>query len=203
MSSSYIELDSWIYPAVERLAALGIVRYEFLGLRPWTRLAVHQMINGVSSVDLDQASAKLLAALKAELRRESGFDTGRPNRAIMIDRVYSRIQNVAGQPLTDSYHFGQTITNDFGRPDSQGWQQINGFETRAEDGRFSFFVRGEYQRTPSALAYPASALQAISAQDSGAAPSTNRSGFDAFRLLDTYASMKLLGYDISVGKQSF
>ena len=43
-SSTYVELDSWVYPAIERLAAQGVIRYEFLGLRPWTRRAIYQML---------------------------------------------------------------------------------------------------------------------------------------------------------------
>jgi hypothetical protein len=38
VGSPYVELDSWIYPAIERLAALGYIHTQFLGMRPWTRL---------------------------------------------------------------------------------------------------------------------------------------------------------------------
>jgi hypothetical protein len=38
LGSPYVELDSWMYPAIERLAALGYIRSEFLGMKPWTRL---------------------------------------------------------------------------------------------------------------------------------------------------------------------
>lgn len=38
VGSPYVELDSWIYPALERLAALGYIDKEFLGMRPWTRI---------------------------------------------------------------------------------------------------------------------------------------------------------------------
>src|SRR5205085_7301394 len=43
LSSTYIELDSWIFPAVERLAALGVIDSTFAGIRPWTRMAVYAM----------------------------------------------------------------------------------------------------------------------------------------------------------------
>ena len=36
--SPYVPLDSWIYPALERLAALGYIHSAFEGTRPWTRL---------------------------------------------------------------------------------------------------------------------------------------------------------------------
>jgi membrane-associated phospholipid phosphatase len=37
LGSSFVALDSWVYPALERLAALGYIKTQFTGLRPWTR----------------------------------------------------------------------------------------------------------------------------------------------------------------------
>ena len=31
-------LDSWIYPALERLTALGFIDSGILAMRPWTRM---------------------------------------------------------------------------------------------------------------------------------------------------------------------
>src|SRR5713101_5154191 len=62
--STYIELDSWIYPAVERLAALGIIRSPFLGLRPWTRTAVAQML---ADADVRLADPSLLSPREVSL----------------------------------------------------------------------------------------------------------------------------------------
>jgi hypothetical protein len=42
--SAYIPLDSWIYPAVLRLYSLGYVPTAYIGLRPWTRKTVLQML---------------------------------------------------------------------------------------------------------------------------------------------------------------
>ena len=42
--SPYVELDSWIYPAIERLAALGYIHSEFLGMRPWTRIECAHLV---------------------------------------------------------------------------------------------------------------------------------------------------------------
>src|SRR5215813_3437376 len=44
VGSPYVELDSWIYPAIERLAALGRIHTEFLGMRPWTRLECARLV---------------------------------------------------------------------------------------------------------------------------------------------------------------
>src|SRR5262249_44040141 len=35
---SYVPMESWVYPAIERLAAMGYIPSEFMGLRPWTRI---------------------------------------------------------------------------------------------------------------------------------------------------------------------
>ena len=35
--STYIPIDSWIYPALDRLQALGYINYGYRGLRPWIR----------------------------------------------------------------------------------------------------------------------------------------------------------------------
>jgi membrane-associated phospholipid phosphatase len=37
MGSPYVPLDSWIYPALDRLIALGAVHSAFAGMKPWTR----------------------------------------------------------------------------------------------------------------------------------------------------------------------
>jgi membrane-associated phospholipid phosphatase len=38
MGSPFVPTDSWVYPALERLAALGYVSTSFSGIKPWTRL---------------------------------------------------------------------------------------------------------------------------------------------------------------------
>lgn len=204
MSSSYFELDSWIYPAIERLAARGIVRAEFMGLRPWTRISVYRMLASVTVQDLDASSASLVNSLTKELDSEAELDEGKSNQAITLDEVYSRSQYFSGTPLNDGFHFGQTLANDFGRRYAHGWQQINGFEARAEQGRFSYFVRGEYQHSPMIPGYSADVAQVIATQDATPFQSVgSRAATESFRLLDAYASMHLLGQEVSVGKQSY
>src|SRR5271169_2314892 len=43
--STYIPIDSWIYPALDRLQALGYINYAYLGLRPWTRLSITHVLD--------------------------------------------------------------------------------------------------------------------------------------------------------------
>jgi len=201
-SSTYVELDSWVYPAIERLAAQGVVPYEFLGLRPWTRRAIYQMLEHATQGT--ESSEALVQAVKKELFREVALGPDQLDKDIFIESVYNRTQFIAGTPLNDSYHFGQTLADDFGRPYGHGLQQIAGFETRVEHGRVSLFVRGEYQRSPSVPGYSAAIAEIIAIQDANPILTySDRPAGDAFRLLDTYASVELLGQQFSFGKQSY
>jgi len=42
--SPYVPLDSWIYPALERLTSMALADSGFAGMRPWTRAACAQMV---------------------------------------------------------------------------------------------------------------------------------------------------------------
>ena len=154
LGSTYIELDSWVYPALERLAAQGVIQYEFLGLRPWTRRDIYQMLE--HAIQGTEASEELVQAVKKELFRDVALGSDPLDKDIFIESVYSRTQFISGMPLNDSYHFGQTLADDFGRPYGHGLQQIARLEARAEHGRFSLFVRGEYQHSPSVPGYSCS-----------------------------------------------
>jgi hypothetical protein len=206
--STYVELDSWIYPAVERLAALGIVRSPFLGIRPWTRTAVAQMLAEADYQEADASlpptqEASLLSALRTEFSQELSLEDGAVNESIRVESLYTRINPIAGTPLNDSYHFGQTIINDFGRPYQGGFNAISGFTSRAETGPFSFYVRGEYQYSASAAAYPLTVRNVIAQADlNPLQPPVPSQTANQFRLLDAYTGLTLWGNEISVGKQS-
>jgi membrane-associated phospholipid phosphatase len=47
MGSSYVPLDSWVYPSLERLAALGYLQTAYLGIRPWTRMECARLVEEV------------------------------------------------------------------------------------------------------------------------------------------------------------
>ena len=40
----YVPLDSWVYPAFERLFSLGYADSAYLGMRPWTRTSCLQIL---------------------------------------------------------------------------------------------------------------------------------------------------------------
>src|SRR5450631_644367 len=54
--SVYVPMDSWIYPALDRLHALGYLDTAYLGLRPWTRLSIAHMLQ--DSSDKIESEAK-------------------------------------------------------------------------------------------------------------------------------------------------
>ena len=166
IGSTLIPLDSWIYPALERLYSLGVVPGLYLGLRPWTRMAVYEAVEAVSDEDFGPQAQDLLSALRTEFRREEHVRDGvSDNTAIGLDEIYIRTQSISGTPLNDSFHFGQTTVDDFGRPYGPGWQQIIGFEGRAEKGRFSLYVRAEYQHGPGAPGYSRAVNQTLAGLD--------------------------------------
>lgn len=78
-------------------------------------MSVHQIIASVNADDLDGEAATLFANISSAFQREEKHE-GVPNKAIMADQIYTRSQFVSVQPLADSFHFGQTLANDFGRP---------------------------------------------------------------------------------------
>ena len=47
--SPYVPLDSWVYPALDRMAAMGYIHNEYLGLRPWTRAECAELVDEVGA----------------------------------------------------------------------------------------------------------------------------------------------------------
>jgi membrane-associated phospholipid phosphatase len=205
-ASPYVPLDSWVYAALERLSAFGFVNTGFAGMRPWTRLECARLVNEAADKDPENFPGfdNLILALENEFAFESESLAGGNNRRIRIESVYSRFTAISGPPLTDGYHFGQTLINDYGRPYEQGFNNVTGFSGSASTGRLSVYVRGEYQHAPAASALPLSARQFIFSSNNvpSLPPADAVAGIDRMRLLDAYASMNVENWQISFGKQS-
>jgi hypothetical protein len=117
---------------------------------------------------------------------------------------------ISGTPLRDSYHLGQTIANDYGRPYENGFNDVAGFETLAEEGRFSFYFRGEYQHAPAAAGYSLPLTEELSALDSipysgynlnqATIPTGPIGAQNPFRIMEATLSFHWLGHEISGGK---
>ncbi len=212
--STYVPVDSWIYPALDRLHALGYLDSAFLGLRPWTRLSIAHMLQLSadpieSDANDDEAKAIYLAVLH-EVKPDLDRTTTLQRPGAELESVYTDVRGIGGTPLRDSFHLGQTIINDYGRPYESGFNNSTGFSARAEAGRFSLYFRGEVQHAPSATGYSPTLAAFLSntvdnipfatnpQQDTipeGPIAVTN----DA-RVMEANLSYHLLGHEVSFGK---
>ena len=203
--TTYVPVDSWAYPAYDRLSALGYAPSGSQNLRPWTRLEFARLLQEAAVMDPDGSDevSSLYKQLQAEFVDDARVLAGERNVRAMLDSVYTRFTGISGTPLTDGFHFGQTIVNDYGRPYQRGFNAITGFSTHAEAGPFAFYVRGEYQHAPSAPALPDSVRTATAAADGlPVAPATGFTETNRFRLLESYVALNLSGWQFSFGKQS-
>lgn len=190
MGSPYVPLDSWIYPLFDRLVAMGVADDAILGIRPWTRLEcarpVSEAGDHLQDAGEETESSRLYSSLRQEFALELNLLGGGGNRALRLESVYTRFTGISGPPLTDGYHFGQTLFNDYGRPFQEGFNAITGFSGWATAGRWVVYVRGEYQRAPSGPAIPAAAENAIAAIDiTPVLPPAPMAARNQVRLLDT------------------
>ena len=207
MGSPYVPLDSWIYPALERLAALGYVKTASLGIRPWTRQECARLLSEAADLAPDEGSSEtqdLADSLSQEFGHELGLMSGEGNVHAQLESVYQRSLGISGTPLTDGYHFGQTVLNDYGRPFQEGFNTIVGTSGWTSAGPFVIYVRGEYQYAPSAPAPSQAVLNFISTEDylPPNAPSTPVPTISRFRTLDAYVGMNFANWQMSFGKQS-
>ncbi len=210
MGSPYVPLDSWIYPALERLAALGYIHSEYLGIRPWTRMECARLLEEAGDQLADDAAeegdqaGKLYAALQTEFEAETGRLDGAKNLGASLDSVYTRATEISGKPLTDGFHFGQTIINDYGRPYGQGFNNVTGFTSHAVAGPFSISVQGEYQHAPAIASDPESVLQATALADGGVIPLPDGSPtINRLRLIEASIGFTYEGVRFSFGKRNF
>jgi hypothetical protein len=223
--SPYIPVDSWIYPAVMRLYSLGYVDSVYLGMRPWTRSSVSNMLNEVSSriEDYDSGPAtdeaeKIYGALSRELHYDAQNQCLAPVDRLRVESVYSVVRGISGTPLRDSYHLGSTIINDYGRPYQGGFNNYSGVSGYASAGRFLLHVRGEFHEAPSATGYSNALAQTLANQDVGVFPIADNPATGSpyiqttipqgpiaattdARFIEAYASYRLLNHEISFGKQ--
>ena len=137
LGSPYVPLDSWIYPALERLAALGYIHSQFSDLRPWTRLECARLLQeAAQGLEIDPGASseaqRLYAALQEEFQPEFEArtrDSG--SRILRFESFYTAFTGIRGRPLNDSYHFGQTVINNYGRPYQEGFSSYDGFSAYA------------------------------------------------------------------------
>jgi hypothetical protein len=209
MGSPNVPLDSWIYPALDRLAALGFLRTEMQGMRPWTRLECVRLLDeagellNLSGQDNLEAT-RLFDALNKEFSGDRELVGSLENRSARLESAYTRITGISGTPLTDGYYFGQTIANDYGRPYQAGFNSVVGISGWVTSGPLVSYVQAEYQQAPSAPAPPLSAREFMSSHTNLPAlpPDTPIAGINRVQLLDAYFGLTVENWEFSYGKQS-
>jgi len=213
LGSTYIPVDSWMYPAMTRLYSLGYVDTMFLGMRPWTRRSVlHMLLESENDIlqDRNPEAEGILNDVLEELRAEVPSGDMPRGAVFGLYSAYTRVMGIGGPVLRDSFHLGQAINNDYGRPYATGFNNITGFASLNEWGRFSLHVRGEYQHAPSTTGYPVAVADQLSAEDAipysgfnvpqDTIPAGALAAQNPFRLIEATASVHLLGHEISGGK---
>jgi Capsule assembly protein Wzi len=211
--STYVPMDNWVYPALDRLHALGYVDTAFLGMRPWTRLSIVSMLQETSEkIDAhssDQEALEIFLALRKEFSDDENDGDDKHVVHTEFDSVYTNLRGITGTPLRDSFHLGQTIVNDYGRPYQEGFNNYSGFSARGEAGRFSLYFRGEYQHAPGAAGYSLALAQQLSALDQisyatnpvqDTIPQGPIGDANPFRVMEATLSYHLLGHEVSFGK---
>jgi membrane-associated phospholipid phosphatase len=207
--SPYVPLDSWIYPALDRLAGMGLINSAFEGMKPWTRNECVRLLQEASDSLEEQGhggseAEKIYRLLETEFHDELEGRGGALPIHAKIESLYARVTGISGEPLTDGNHFGQTLINDFGRPYQEGFNSVDGFSAWTTAGHWVGYVRAEYQHSPSAAAQPDGARQFIASVDfiPGVPPATPISSVNRVRLLDAYVGLNFENWQVSFGKQS-
>jgi len=211
--SPYIPVDSWIYPEMLRLYSMGYADTAFLNMRPWTRRSVLHILEEAQPRILggdNQEAQAILAVMLRELTNEIPANDAPRGLVYGPQSFYTRLMGITGTPLRDSYHIGQTIVNDYGRPYQNGFNDITGFSTVNEYGRFSLHVRGEYQHAPSATGYSPALSTYLSGRDGiefappnlpqATIPSGPIAAQNPLRLVEAALSFHVIGHEISIGK---
>jgi hypothetical protein len=221
--SPYIPVDSWVYPAVLRLYSMGYVGHVYLGMRPWTRASLSHMLEDIDA-EIEDADTygdstadearDTYAALIRFLRYDAGMQCLTHQGNFHVESVYTLARGISGTPLRDSYHLGSTVINDYGRPYEGGFNSYSGASGYATAGRFTLYVRGEFETAPSANGYSSALSQVLS--DIDLTTYANPAGIPYSqatipmgpiatttkgRFMEAYVSAHVLNHEISFGKQ--
>jgi hypothetical protein len=154
-----------------RLYGLGFIDMVYLGMRPWTRGSVERMIEEAGariddSRDYVNPTTDEAETIYKALRKELDKDMVGPCNALRgkarVESAYTIMRGISGTPLRDSFHLGQSIVNDYGRPYANGFNSYSGVSGYASAGRFVLYGRGEFQAAPSSTGYSIDLARALS-----------------------------------------
>jgi len=144
-ASPAVSLDSWVYPAIEKLAGLGLIESDLQGTRPWTRLEAARLAveaqTRAEDADVPPVATEILARLHREfapqleeLRDGAAESYLRPVREIRMQYVYQD-----GDPSTGAHVLAPQFslnTNNFGIDYEEGHNLQLILEGDARLGRY-------------------------------------------------------------------
>ena len=203
--ATFVPLDSWVYPALDRLAALGFIPSQIVGLRPWSRSECRRQLKEADSFTEDQ---RIDAGIKGEVLEtlaalHQELDTNAQSGSVVLDSFYSRSGYISGLVLHNSLDFGQTWRNDYGRPFGTGFNMINGFTMHAESGHFFAEYQGEQQYSPGDVPYSLATRQWISVLDENPLqPAQPQTDTNHFQTIEGYVGVRFSNLEFSVGQQA-
>jgi hypothetical protein len=212
--AAYVPVDHWLYPALDRLHALGYVDTAYLGLRPWTRMSIAHMLElSADHIETDtnnNEAREIYLAVLREVRPDLDRSTVLLHPHAGLESGYTRLRGIVGTPLRDSFHLGQTLIDDYARPYESGFNNSTGLSARAEAGRFSFYFRGEVQHAPSTAGYSAALATFLSSNIDEIPIATNPqqdtipegpiATANDLRVMEANLSYHLLSHEVSFGK---
>ena len=100
VTSSTVPLDSWVYPALDKLTGLGLINSSLAGSRPYSRLEAARQVQEaallIEDVAVPPVALELLQRLETELAvsltelEDDGAVTGyfKPVRQLRADYIY-------------------------------------------------------------------------------------------------------------------
>ena len=187
VTSSTVPLDSWVYPALDKLTGLGLINSSLAGSRPYSRLEAARQVQEaallIEDVAVPPVALELLQRLETELAvsltelEDDGAVTGyfKPVRQLRADYIYQD---------GDSSHYPPTNARQFALNKNNSGidydEHHNGQLTLQGDGRIGRSLGFEWQ--PLLL--------------------SNSSDDLDVKWLTTRAALGLGAFEISVGRQS-
>lgn len=205
-----------MYVSLSRLYSLGYLDLSFQGMRPWTRSSVIHMLEETDAQledapddDATNEARELYEALWNELNLDAQGPCFQHRGQFRIESVFETARGISGTPLHDSYHLGETITNDYGRPVENGFNNYGGASGYATAGIFTLYAREEFQYAPSAVGYSQTLFDLLSSRDNipvatnpvqATIPLGPIGTATNGRLVEGYLSAHILGHDVSFGK---
>ena len=107
MGSPYVPLDSWVYPAMDRLIAWALFEPQSLTCGPGRDLSVPgSLLKRVSSLRTStpvlRLPQKFMIHLAEEFRDDTRLMSGGENTRAQLESAYTRVTGISGQPMSQA-----------------------------------------------------------------------------------------------------